>query len=269
MIKFHRRADPPFGVSVLPALRGDGAWRARMARLMPCLWPVPFAAVLPTLLLTLSGCTSFSQVYHFQSAASGSDIPNFFRVKVEGDAQTAKARFLAGFYDERAVDLYFSEIKSNGSDLRTLFPNALKAPSEDAVIKPLTPDQGRGTFVMIFSTNPKAVADTIGNFAESQVVADALTNLMNRREVDAARLLTAGASSADASATAIAEELLALLPTDSGAPEAPAALERRYRRALEAISRQTGGPQSFADFAAARAWLGRLPSAASAASATK
>ena len=262
MIKSHRRADPLPRKPASTALREHGASCAGVIGSLPYLLPALLPAVLLAVLLAVSGCTSFSQVYHFQSAASGSDLPNFFRVKVEGDAQTAKARFLAGFYDERAVDLYFSEIKSNGSELRKLFSNDLKAPGEDTVIKPLTPDQGRGTFVMIFSTNPKAVADTIGNFAESQVVADALTNLINRREVDAARLLTAGAGVADQSATAIAEELLALLPTDIGTPEAPAALERRYRRALEAISRQTGGPQSFADLAAARTWLGRPASAA-------
>lgn len=210
------------------------------------------------LLYALCGCTSFSQTYHFQSGSSGGGQPNFFRVKVEGNAQTAKARFLAGFYDERAVDLYFNEIKSTtNGDLRKLFENNHKAPGEDTTIKPLTPEQGRGTFVMFFSTDPKAVADTIGNFAESQVVADALTNILNKREVEAARMLTAGRSVGDLSATAIADELAALLPSDTGTPPTPAVLERGYRRALEAISSQTGGPQSFADLAAAKAWLGR------------
>jgi hypothetical protein len=212
---------------------------------------------LPLLMVMLGGCTSFSQTYHFQSGGAGGDLPNFFRVKVEGDAQTAKTRFLAGFYDERAVDLYFNEVKSTSNgELRKLF-DTQTAPGESTPIKPLTPEQGRGTFVMIFSTNPKAVADTIGNFAESQVVADALTNIFNKREVEAARLLTAGRAVGDLSATAIADELAALLPTDSGSVDSAAALERKYRRALEAISRQTGGPQTFADLAAAKAWLGR------------
>lgn len=137
-----------------------------------------------------SGCTSFQQTYHFQSSA-GDGTVNFFRVRVEGDAQTAKTRYLAGFYDERAVDLFFNELKSTGDDLRPIFVTGQKAPGEDAALKPLTPDKGKGTFVMIFSTNPKAVADTIGAFAESQVVSDALTNLVNRRDVQAARVLTA------------------------------------------------------------------------------
>jgi len=207
--------------------------------------------------LALAACTNFSQVYHFQTAARSGEVPNFFRVKVEGSAQTAKARFLAGFYDERAVDLYFNETKSTtDGELRKLFPDGLKAPGEAAALTPLTPELGRGNFVMIFSTNPKAVADTIGNFADQQLVADAITNLVNRRDVDAARVLTATSGTDDQAANALAEELLALLPAD-GSSEAPAALERRYRRALEAISRHVGGPQSFADFAAAGAWLGR------------
>lgn len=208
--------------------------------------------------LALGGCTSFSQVYHFQSAAAANGVPNFFRVKVEGDAQTAKARFLAGFYDERAVDLYFNELKPSDQYIRKLFENDQKAPGEDTVTKPLTPDKSRGTFVMIFSTNPKAVTDAIGNFAESQVVADSITNLVNRRELDAARVLTASAPTAAKSADAVADELAALLPADSTAPPgSETALKRSYLRALEAIARYTGGPQSLADFPAAKAWLGR------------
>lgn len=133
----------------------------------------------------LAGCTTFSQTYHFQSAPAANGVPNFFRVKVEGDAQLARARFLAGVYDERAVDLYFNELKASDKDIRKLFEDNQKAPGESTVIKPLSPSRTRGTFVMIFSTNPKAVADTIGNFAESQVVADALTHLINQREVEA------------------------------------------------------------------------------------
>ena len=211
-------------------------------------------------LVGLSGCTNFNQLYHFQSSAGDGGV-NYFRVRVTGDAQTAKARYVAGFYDERAVDLYFNELKSSGNDIRPIFPEGLKAPGEDAVIKPLSPDKDRGTFVMIFSTNPKAVADTIGSFADSQVVADSLTNLINKRDVEAARILTATQGVAAAGATAVADELAAILPTTASAaapgPAASTPLTRTYLRALESISRETGGPPSFADFAAAKAWLGR------------
>ena len=209
--------------------------------------------------LGLSGCTSFSQVYHFQSSASNGPT-NFFRVKVNGDAQTAKARYLAGFYDERAVDLYFNELKSpqgEEAQLRKLFVDGQKAPGEDAVIKPLTPDKAHGTFVMIFSTNPKAIADTIGAFAQSQIVADAVTNLVNKREVEMSRLLTATKGSSDEAATSVADELKVVLPAQGDTPPASAILLRSYLRALELIARETGGPPALADFGAARAWLGR------------
>ena len=203
-----------------------------------------------------SGCTTFHQTYHFQSTA-GDGTVNFFRVRVDGDAQTAKTRYLAGFYDERAVDLFFNELKSTDKDLRPIFVTGQKAPGEDTAIKPLTPDKGRGTFVMIFSTNPKAVADTIGAFAESQVVSDALSNLVNRREVQAARVLTATKSVSDTSATAIADELKALLPPTADSPPSGESLKRDYLRALQSIARETGGPSQLADFPAAKAWLGR------------
>jgi hypothetical protein len=209
-------------------------------------------------ILVSAGCTSFSQTYHFQSEPAANGVPNFFRVRVEGDAQTVRARFLAGFYDERAVDLFFNELKSSDKDIRKLFEDNQKAPGEDTVIKPLTPDRSRGTFVMIFSTNPKAVADTIGNFAESQVVADSITNLVNKRDIEAARQLTAGAATAAKTADAVFDELAALLPANSDTPPPADALKRSCLRALEAMARQTGGPQSLASFDAAKAWLGRV-----------
>jgi hypothetical protein len=210
-----------------------------------------------TCAIALAGCTSFSQVYHFQSQPSTPDSPpNYFRVRVSGDAQTAKTRYVAGFYDERAVDLYFNETKSQTTEIRPLFLDSQKIPGEATNTKPLTPENGKGTFVMIFSTNPKAVADTIGAFAESQVVTDALTNIINRRDVEAARLFSASQPSNDQAATAINTELAALIPVPADPPASAATLKRTYLRTLEAIARQTGGPTSFADFAAARAWLG-------------
>lgn len=206
----------------------------------------------------LTGCTNFSQVYHFQSTSG--NVTNYYRVRVEGDAQTARTRYLAGFYDERAVDLFFNELKpAQGEEgqIRKLFVEGQKAPGEDTPLKPLTPDKAKGTFVMIFSTNPKAVADTIGAFADSQVVADAVTNILNRREIEMSRILTAGQGVSNQAATAIADELEALIPRASDSPPPSAALTRSYLRALEAIARETAGPPAFADFAAARAWLGR------------
>ena len=209
--------------------------------------------------LAIAGCTSFSQVYHFQSqpSAPGSP-PNYFRVKVSGDAQTAKTRYVAGFYDERAVDLYFNETRSSTGEIRPVFLDSQKIPGETTNVRPLTPENAKGTFVMIFSTNPKAIADTIGAFAESQVVSDAVTNLLNRREVEAARLFSASQSTNDQAATAVNAELAALIPTAADLPASAPALKRTYLRTLEAIARQTGGPASFADFAAARAWLGAV-----------
>ena len=199
---------------------------------------------------------------HFQSAA-GPGQTNYFRVKVSGEAQTAKARYVSGFYDERALDLYFNEMKSSGTnDSGRLFKDTQTEPGGES-FKPLTPAAGRGSLVMIFSTNPKAVTNTIGALAESRLNADALSNLLNKREVEAASLLNASKTTFDLSASALDAELDALLPAPSATtpPAAPAsapALQRQYLRALEAIARETGGPPALADFVAARAWLGRV-----------
>jgi len=209
--------------------------------------------------LDLGACATFDQTYHFQSTGK-SGSTNFFRVTVSGEAQTAKARYLAGFYDERAVDLYFNELKpAQGSEdqIRNVFVDGAKPPGESEALKPLTPDKAHGTFLMIFSTNPKAVADTIGAFADSQVVADALTNLTNRNEIVAARALAADQGVSDQAADAIADELKELIPAAADTPPAAAALNTTYFRALEAIIRALGTSLSISSYDDARQWLGR------------
>lgn len=70
-------------------------------------------------------------------------------------------------------------------------------------------------------------------------------------------MLSAGAATAAKTADALFDELAALLPADSDAVAPAKSLRRSYLRALEAIARHTGGPQSLADMNAAKAWLGR------------
>ena len=136
----------------------------------------------------LSGCfTTFREDHYFQSITKRDDkATNYFRLRVEGHAAFSSARYVAGYYDERAVDLFFNELKrvpGEEANIRPIFPDTLVNPGTGEKITPLTPSKDHGAFVMILSTNAKAVADTIGSFAESQVVADAMTNLANRSEI--------------------------------------------------------------------------------------
>ena len=150
---------------------------------------------LPLVALMLASCASFHEQHYFQTTDSRGEPINYFRVRVDGSSGLSNMRYLSGFFDERAVDLYFNEVKptsatpDTAANIEPLFQSNQKSPGTDTTIAGLEPTT-HGALVMIFSSNPNAVADTIGQFAETQQVADALTNLVNRDRVRAARTST-------------------------------------------------------------------------------
>src|SRR4051812_49182226 len=90
-----------------------------------------------------AGCASFHEEHYFQTADKSGTPLNFFRVRVDGNAGLTRLRYLSGYYDERAVDLYFNEVKSPGQgpdvDIQPLFLAGQKSPGTEEVIKPLEP----------------------------------------------------------------------------------------------------------------------------------
>ena len=134
-------------------------------------------------ILCTAGCAvTFKEDHYFQQQNKAGDVTNYYRLQVSGYGALSSARYVSGFYDERAVDLFFNELKveqTGTSTDKTLFKDAQKNPGSDETIKPLDPG-AHGAFVMILSTNASSVARTIGQFSENQIVADAITNLMNR-----------------------------------------------------------------------------------------
>ena len=165
--------------------------------------------------LGIGGCTSFSEDHFFESRARESGkTTNYFRVRVSGSASLSKARFVSGYYDERAVDLFFNETKLAGGEVTNVpvvFESGQDNPGTDEVIKPLTPSAQHGSLVMLLSTNARDVAAAIGQFAENQLVADAITNIVNRDVVSALRESETLPKFEQAQAEAIAKELESLL----------------------------------------------------------
>jgi hypothetical protein len=210
--------------------------------------------------LVFAGCvTTFHEDHFFQSVSSrGGRATNYFRVRVDGHASLSTARYISGYYDERAVDLFFNEVKSN--ETLKLFESDSVEPGSTDKIKPLSPDDKHGALVMILSTNAKAVTDAIGQFAESQVTADALTNLLNRREILDAQRASARLSPEVERANAVSAELTALfaaIPAPTAPALAPPApqTEAAYVRILNAIAAALGSTQSFSTIGDAATWF--------------
>jgi len=215
--------------------------------------------------ILLSACaTGFKEDHYFQSVSPKTgEVTNYYRLRVRGRASGTSARYVSGYYDERAVDLFFNEVKvgptaADADGTRAIFSADLRDPGTSDTIKPLSPDDAHGAFVMILSTNASSVARAIGQFAENQVVADAVTNLANRDQI----LHDTSASRGDALlANATADELarlVELLP--AGGSPGVAETEKSTLRLLNSVARGLGGRfVTFQNFDDAAAWFAQQP----------
>jgi len=210
-----------------------------------CRPPRPAAAcAVPVLCLALAGCgaTVYERHYFaaFNSDPAGKREPvQFYRLTVQGQAQFSNTRYLTGYFDERAISLFFNEIKAPPD--QKLFDDSTKLPgaSADTKLAPLSPSSETGAFVMIMSTNADAIAGAIGSFAESQAVADSLTNLVNRDRVMAKARSDATLTVQKAEGAALTARLDAeLLAADNAPSGSQAAVE--YLRALTALAATLG-----------------------------
>jgi hypothetical protein len=208
-------------------------------------------------LALLTSCSSFRETHYFRSEDARTGKPvNYFRVTVDGSSFWTKSRYISGYYDERAVDLFFNETKSdNSDDVKKIFVAEQTAPGATDKIIPLAPQQN-GAFLMIFSTNAKAVTDALGQFAESQVVADAVTNIINRGQIREARKAAAASTTDTARTQALAANISSLL-SDTSLPAAASAADAQTQtlRVLRAIATALGGDGQFASADNAEAWF--------------
>jgi hypothetical protein len=209
--------------------------------------------------LIMSGCTaSINETHYFASFNKASDTPtepvNFFRLKVHGSASFSSARYLTGFYDERAVDLFFNEIRSDKQNNTKLFDANLKEPVTQDSIKPLSPSTSNGAYVLIMSTSADSIANAIGSFAESEVVAEAITNLIAKEKIKEKIESDAEISIAVSRGTAL-ESQLSILLSDAKTKTGAQASKKAYLRVLNALGRSLGHNNSFESFENARQWF--------------
>ncbi len=217
------------------------------------------ALALAGALTLLAGCAATVHEHHYFAAfRQGQDEARepvqFYRMSVDGQSFLANTRYLTGYFDERAVSLLFNEMRSLGGG--KLFEDSVGEPGESAVkLKPLSPAGADGAFVLIMSTHADAIAGTIGSFAESQVVADSLTRMLNRERFQSKTTSDATLSLRQAQATALVTQVDAFAGAASGAGSGKAAAGS-YRSALTTLAASLGytGP-AFSSFNDARAWF--------------
>jgi hypothetical protein len=128
--------------------------------------------------VTSGGCGSrFHEVHYFKSIDGKTNEPiNFYRVTVEGATAFSSSRYLSGYFDERAVDLYFSEFSQPD---KGEFYGVVNEEDSGKVV-PLGEAEDNRRLVMILSSNSDDIATAISSFAQSEAVTETLANIVGR-----------------------------------------------------------------------------------------
>ena len=221
------------------------------------------SSILAVCCLSMIGCTTFQEDHFFSEEVQGAAYPNFLRVRVKGGAVFSSARYVAGYYDERALDLFFNEIKTNANNpgkIPKIFEANLMLPGTSTKLVPLqdpsqATDRKSGTFMMIFSTNATVVANAIGAFAESNAVADAVINLLNEEKVKAARQADANLSIDQRQATATVSDLDKVMARILAQAAANQSVDEEMLRLLNGLARGLGSTSTLANTEEAQAWF--------------
>jgi len=221
----------------------------------------------------LGGCGSNFGETHYFSVVDGSNKPiNFFRLNVSGGGGFANIRYVSGYFDERAVDLFLNESKSapltNGgagaavpSIFHTVDCNGLDAAActaaQDKVLHIVPVGEkmpANGAFVLIISSNADAIAGTIGSFAENDITLNSAMFLLNHDKLTQAAASDATKPIVDADRNATIEQVGALL--DSANKASTTDRPNTYIEVLRTIARGVSSdPPTFTDEATARTWF--------------
>jgi hypothetical protein len=149
----------------------------------------------------LSGCAStFSEKHHFKSVDAENNTVNYYRLSVEGHTFMSSARYLSGYFDERAVDAYFSQIAQPKN--ATFIDNVQ---SDGGNVQPLGGELNNRKLVLLLSSNSDAIAQQIGQFVNNNAVMEDLTKIIYRDRIIDSQNAQAAAELQQARGTALAD----------------------------------------------------------------
>ncbi len=114
------------------------------------------------MLLTVVSCQTARELHYFREG------DNYYRLRVKEKSIASKSRYLCGYFDEHAVDKYFSE------------PGQ---PDSARVVEWLNNPGQNNPLVMILSTNSNAVSEQIGSFANNEELLEIVAQLSNKDKI--------------------------------------------------------------------------------------
>lgn len=127
-------------------------------------------------------CSSFNEVHYFKDKVekkqgSFSNLPpNYYKVEIKGYSFLSSSRYVSGYFDQNAINLYFNEFSQ---------PKDGKLLGNDSSGSCITDEKGN-ELVLILSTNAKAVTDQIGNISKNQTILNSLSQISQKEQIQEA-----------------------------------------------------------------------------------
>lgn len=221
-----------------------------------------------------SSCASVGEQHYFASVdTETNEIQNVFRLTVRGESDFSNARYIAGYYDESAVDLFFNEIDSGGYSQTNdgslpgaprFFDTCRKDETTeqcrerrkvDLSVVPLGSgaDGDNRTFVILFSSRADAIAQTIGAIAEDSTIKKGLFRLANKDTIKANAALSV-TSNIDQSKRRALKQEIGLLITEA---DGKTSNSEEYLGVLAVVARglSPSAPVRFENWDKAQSWF--------------
>lgn len=136
--------------------------------------------------IMMASCSAFREVHYFKD--ENKPVPNYYKLRIKGFTCFASSRYLSGYFDEEAVDDYFSEMSQPNKGKFTPRKSE-QGKQADTEMKPLSSELKDKRLVMILSSNSDAVATQIGAFVENKKATDALAVILNRNNTEQMRAI--------------------------------------------------------------------------------
>lgn len=134
------------------------------------------------MIIMLSSCSTFYETHYFkdkvglESGQQSNKVSNYYRVKIKGYSFLSSSRYVSGYFNQEAINLYFNEIKQASS--AKLFNT-----KETNGAKSLLTNEDGDELVLVFSTNAKAITDQVGNIAKNQTILNSIAQLTQGEKI--------------------------------------------------------------------------------------
>jgi hypothetical protein len=199
--------------------------------------------------LSIGCASSFSEKHYFKSVdAQGTPI-NYYRLNVKGRTFLASSRYLSGYFDETALDAYFSEITQPDN---ALFSESIS--NSEGNVTPLSDNLKGKKLILLLSSNSDAIAEQIGQFANNQEIMNDLTRLIHRDQIRETLSAQSAADLQEIKGDALADiGQRIILGMDEGADVAT--VQANILFYVNRLASEFGNTTPFKDLDEAKIWL--------------